>query len=98
MKLSKVNKITKSIEKTYDITVRNNHNFFCNGYLIHNCDYRGEVGIIVDNIGVNTETINHGDRIAQIVFCPIVQAILTDKETLDETKRGEGGMGSTGMR
>lgn len=43
MKLSTIKKISKSKKEVYDITVENNHNFFCNGHLIHNCDYRGEI-------------------------------------------------------
>jgi len=43
MKLSTIRKITKSKKDVYDITVENNHNFFCNNHLIHNCDYRGMV-------------------------------------------------------
>jgi deoxyuridine 5'-triphosphate nucleotidohydrolase len=49
MKFVKIKKIKKSFSKTYDITVSNNHNFFCNNFLIGNSDYRGEVGIICNN-------------------------------------------------
>lgn len=66
-------------------------------------DYRGEVGIICDNIeqfdrGVNEGSIyfKKGDRIAQGVIVPIVQAELIEVNELDETQRGQGAFGSTG--
>jgi len=63
-------------------------------------DYRGELMIIMENVTntSNSEVINHGDRIAQIVFAPIVQASFLVVESLDETERGSGGMGSTGIK
>ncbi|MEM7613597.1 MAG: dUTP diphosphatase [Pseudomonadota bacterium] len=60
-------------------------------------DYRGEVGVIVLNTGSETVQISHGDRIAQIVLAPVVQAAWEEVETLDETSRGRGGFGSTGV-
>ncbi len=60
-------------------------------------DYRGEVGIIVMNHGQETVEIDHGARIAQIVLAPVVQAEFTLVEELDETVRGGGGFGSTGV-
>lgn len=59
------------------------------------CDFRGEVGIIVDNIGDETITIQVGDRIAQGVLNEVPQAQFIEVKELDETKRGEGGFGST---
>ena len=60
-------------------------------------DYRGEVKIILGNLGNNDEVINHGDRIAQMVLAPVVQAKFEITSELTETKRGEGGFGSTGV-
>ena len=60
-------------------------------------DYRGEVGIILLNAGEETFTIEHGDRIAQMVIAPVLQASWYEVESLDETARGEGGFGSTGV-
>ena len=59
-------------------------------------DYRGEIKVILINLGNEPFTINNGDRIAQLVAAPVIQAdfVLTDE--LDETKRGTGGFGSTG--
>ena len=60
-------------------------------------DYRGPVGVIVMNAGTETFEITHGMRIAQMVVAPVVQARFTLVETLDETARGAGGFGSTGI-
>ncbi len=59
-------------------------------------DYRGEVKIILGNWGKEAFTIEHGDRIAQFVVCPIVQVELEQAVSLSETSRGAGGFGSTG--
>lgn len=61
-------------------------------------DYRGPLGVIVMNAGFEPFTIGHGDRIAQMVVAPVVQAALEVVEELDETLRGVGGFGSTGRR
>lgn len=61
-------------------------------------DYRGEVGIIVGNIGRQAYTIERGTRIAQLVIAPVVQADIEIVETLDDTQRGSGGFGHTGSR
>jgi dUTP pyrophosphatase len=59
-------------------------------------DYRGEVKVILVNLGHEPFTIQRGDRIAQMVIAPVVQAEILEVETLDETLRGAGGFGSTG--
>ncbi len=60
-------------------------------------DYRGEIKIILVNLGEEDFQINNGDRIAQIVVAPVTQAALTEVDTLDDTARGAGGFGSTGV-
>ncbi len=60
-------------------------------------DYRGEVGIILMNAGSETFVIGRGDRIAQMVIAPVTKAQWVEAEELDETARGEGGFGSTGV-
>lgn len=60
------------------------------------CDYRGEIGVIIINLGQEDFHIAHGDRIAQIVVAPAIQATFTAAATYSETKRGTGGFGSTG--
>ena len=59
-------------------------------------DYRGEVKVILINLGQEDFTIRRGDRIAQLVIAPVVQAQWAEVESLDETARGAGGFGSTG--
>lgn len=59
-------------------------------------DYRGEVKIILGNLGSEDEVITHGDRVAQMVLAPITQATFEIVGVLTETRRGEGGFGSTG--
>lgn len=59
-------------------------------------DYRGEVKVILANLGKESFTIERGMRIAQMVIAPVVQASLQEADELPETARGEGGFGSTG--
>jgi dUTP pyrophosphatase len=59
-------------------------------------DYRGEVHVILVNLGPEAFTVRRGDRIAQLLISPVVQARWREVENLDNTARGEGGFGSTG--
>jgi len=59
-------------------------------------DYRGEVGVILANLGEEAFTVERGMRIAQMVIAPVFQARFEAVEELDETARGAGGFGSTG--
>jgi len=59
-------------------------------------DYRGEVMVLMVNLGATTFVVRHGERIAQMVVAPVVQARLARVETLPGTARGAGGFGSTG--
>ena len=59
-------------------------------------DYRGEVKVILINLGAEDFTIRRGDRIAQMVVAPVAQADWIEVDDLDETARGAGGFGSTG--
>lgn len=59
-------------------------------------DYRGEVKVILGNLGSKEEIIHHGDRIAQLVLCPVWQANFVEADDLSDTARGSGGFGSTG--
>ena len=61
-------------------------------------DYRGEIKVILINHGNKSFIIEKGLRIAQMVLCPIVKANLKEVEILDETHRGSGGFGSTGIK
>ena len=61
-------------------------------------DYRGALGVVLINLGAASYTVQHGDRIAQCVVAPVVQAAFQEVEDLNETARGQGGFGSTGRR
>jgi dUTP pyrophosphatase len=60
-------------------------------------DYRGEVKVILVNLGSEPATIAHGDRIAQLVVAPVSRASFAAAPSLGETGRGSGGFGSTGV-
>ena len=100
MKTTKVKKITKEKKQTYDITVKNNHNFFCNNHLIHNCGYTGEVQVIVFNTNNHSVKIPKGMKVGQAVLCPVVNGKwvdLIEKTKISEKDRGSNGFGSTNL-
>lgn len=59
-------------------------------------DYRGELAVILINLGQEPFVIKRGERIAQMVIAPVTQGSFVEVEALDETARGVGGFGSTG--
>ncbi len=59
-------------------------------------DYRGELAVILINHGQDAFVIRRGERIAQMVFCAVAQAVWAPAEALDDSARGHGGFGSTG--
>ena len=61
-------------------------------------DYRGEVGVLLINLSQEDFVVNDGERIAQMVIARHEQAELVEVEVLDETERGEGGYGHTGVK
>jgi len=61
-------------------------------------DYRGELKVILINLSDKNFIVEKGLRIAQMVVCPIVKAKLKEVESLEDTKRGSGGFGSTGVK
>ena len=61
-------------------------------------DYRGEIKVILINLSKETFVVENGARIAQMVVCPVIKAKLKEVEILDNTSRGSGGFGSTGMK
>lgn len=100
MKTSKIKKITSGLKQTYDITVSNNHNFFCNNHLIHNCGYTGEVKVILFNTTKDTVKIEKGQKIAQAVVCPVLTSSwieIKELESVENKDRGSNGFGSTGI-
>lgn len=60
-------------------------------------DYRGEIKVILANLGAESFTVRRGDRIAQMVFVPVVRAVLVERDDLSQTVRGDKGFGSTGI-
>ena len=67
-----------------------------NGVGVIDSDYRGEIRVGLHNSGSEDYTVQPGDRIAQLAVVPVLQVELEQAETLDETERGAGGLGSTG--
>ena len=94
--------IMVAIPEQYEIQIRPRSGLAAkNGISILNTpgtidsDYRGEIKIILINLGKYTFEINKNDRIAQMIVCPIIKAELKEVESLPETIRGGGGFGST---
>ena len=67
-----------------------------NGIGVIDSDYRGEIAAALVNLGGEAYTVEPGERVAQLMFLPVLHAKLLEAQTLDETARGEGGFGSTG--
>lgn len=61
-------------------------------------DYRGEIGVILANLGSEPFVVESGDRICQAVIAPVVQAVWEPFDALDATERGEGGFGHSGVK
>ena len=61
-------------------------------------DYRGEIKVILVNLGDRPVILARGDRIAQMIIAPVIQAVWHEVESLEETIRGQGGFGSTGIK
>lgn len=68
-----------------------------NGIGTIDSDYRGEIGVALINLGEEDFRINNGDRIAQMVICAYEKVSFVEVSALDETQRGEGGFGHTGV-
>ncbi len=69
-----------------------------NGVGVIDSDYRGEIKVLVVNLGQEDVKIQNGDRIAQMLFTNVFRAVFTGVEELEDTIRGEGGFGSTGQK
>ena len=97
MKYVKI-KTIKKIEgkKIYHLTIKNNHNFFGNNLLLHNCDYYsnrdndGNIGICLRNESDEVQHIDIGERIAQGIFKQFLVA-----DNIDSSQERSGGIGST---
>lgn len=62
------------------------------------CDYRGEIGVVLINLGSETFVVQPGDRVAQMIIQPYLTVETVQVEDLDATNRGTGGFGSTGVK
>ena len=96
--------IAMQIPEGYEVQVRPRSGLAAkNGVTVLNSpgtidsDYRGEIKVILINLGTADFTINSGDRIAQMVIAPVTQATFSITDSLSETERGAGGFGSTGV-
>ena len=93
------------IDKGFEIQVRSRSGlaakkglFVLNSPGTVDSDYRGEIKVILANMSKVPFTVEKGERIAQIVVCPVIQAQVSAVEEISETQRGQGGFGSTGTK
>jgi dUTP pyrophosphatase len=96
--------LSVAIPENYEIQVRPRSGLAAkNGISVLNtpgtvdADYRGEIKVILINLSLENFKIEPGQRIAQMVLCPVVKAELVEVDTLPESVRGSGGFGSTGQ-
>jgi dUTP pyrophosphatase len=94
-----------SIPKNYEIQIRPRSGLAAKNQLTVlntpgtiDADYRGELKVILINLSEKKFYVEKGLRIAQMVLCPVIKAILKEVDELDETERGSGGLGSTGTK
>ena len=97
--------ISVSIPKNFEIQIRSRSGLAAKSQIsvlnspgTIDSDYRGELKVILINLGDKTFIVERGTRIAQMVLCPIVKARFKEVESLDDTDRGAGGFGSTGLK
>ena len=95
--------ISVSIPKNFEIQIRPRSGLAAKNQIsvlntpgTIDADYRGEIKVILINLGTKSFMIENGTRIAQMVLCPIAKAKLKEVKILESTKRGSGGFGSTG--
>ena len=95
--------IAVAIPKNYEIQIRPRSGLAAKkGISVLNtpgtvdADYRGEIKIILINLSKKSFTVKSGDRVAQMIVCPVVKAKLQEVKSLPKTVRGKGGFGSTG--
>ena len=97
--------ISVSIPKNFEIQIRPRSGLAAKNQIsvlntpgTIDADYRGEIKVILINLGTKCFMIENGARIAQMVLCPVVKAKLKEVKILESTKRGSGGFGSTGTK
>ena len=97
--------IAVSIPKNYEIQIRPRSGLAAKNQIsvlntpgTIDADYRGELKVILVNLGEKDFKIEKGFRVAQMVLCPVIRAKFKEVDTLEETERGTSGFGSTGTR
>ena len=97
--------ISVSIPKNFEIQIRPRSGLAAKNQITVlntpgtiDADYRGEIKVVLINLGTKTFFVEKGMRIAQMVLCPIIQAKIREVKSLDNTERGSGGFGSTGTK
>ena len=97
--------ISVSIPKNFEIQIRSRSGLAAKSQIsvlnspgTIDADYRGELKVILINLGNKTFVVERGARIAQMVLCPIVKAKFKEVDNLDDTDRGASGFGSTGLK
>ena len=97
--------ISVSIPKNFEIQIRSRSGLAAKSQIsvlnspgTIDADYRGELKVILINLGNKTFVVERGTRIAQMVLCPVVKAKFKEVDNLDDTNRGVGGFGSTGLK
>ena len=97
--------ISVSIPKNFEIQIRSRSGLAAKSQIsvlnspgTIDADYRGELKVILINLGNKTFVVERGARIAQMVLCPVVKAKFKEVDNLDDTERGASGFGSTGLK
>ena len=97
--------ISVSIPKNFEIQIRPRSGLAAKNQIsvlntpgTIDADYRGEIKVILINLGKKKFVVEKGSRIAQMVLCPIAKAKIREVENLEKTDRGSGGFGSTGTK
>ena len=97
--------ISVSIPKNFEIQIRSRSGLAAKSQIsvlnspgTIDADYRGELKVILINSGNKTFVVEKGTRIAQMVLCPIIKAKFKEVDNLEDTDRGSGGFGSTGLK
>ena len=97
--------ISVSIPKNFEIQIRPRSGLAAKNQITVlntpgtiDADYRCEIKVILINLSKETFIVENGARIAQMVVCPVIKAKLKEVDSLDNTSRGSGGFGSTGMK
>ena len=97
--------ISVSIPKNFEIQIRPRSGLAAKNQIsvlntpgTIDADYRGEIKVILINLIIETFIVENGASIAQMVVCPVIKAKLKEVDSLENTSRGSGGFGSTGMK